>query len=552
MNIRKRCDSLSLILVFFIVWGVACCGGRCGADDSKKLTAEQQTAPSEVAPQEIEKVEGLIRAATELREKLQRDPQRPAYHFLPPWGWMNDPNGTIFWKGKYHLFYQYSRNEAFQKIMEWGHASSIDLIHWTHHAIALTPTPGAADRSHCFSGVAVNNHGVPTLIYHGVPDGTCIATSQDDDLIRWTKSPQNPVIAVPEQGRKVEYRVYDPCAWKLGDMWYALCGGGRNFAHPDAPPGDTAFLFKSPDLTRWEYMHPFYQSDRRWTDADEDCAVPDFFPLGKKYVLFFASHKRGAQYYIGRYENDHFYPERHARMNWSGGQLIAPITMLDGRGRRILFAWLNEARSEPRHRVAGWAGVMTLPRIVTLTSDNTLRIEPTTEIEMLRFNHRKRGAFVIAADSELNIDEMRGDCLEIQLEIAPNDAKQVGLIVRCSPDGAEQTSIIYDAVAKTLAIDGSQSSRIIEQAPFVPILPPAERLIRTQTAPFEVPAGEPLKLRVFLDRSVVEVFVNDGRQTLSQRIYPSRTDSLGVRVFSRGGQAKVNKIEAWDMAAAGG
>ena len=94
-------------------------------------------------------------------------------------------------------------------------------------------------------------------------------------------------------------------------------------------------------------MHPFYQSDRRWTDADEDCAVPNFFPLGKKWVLLFASHKRGAQYYIGRYENDHFYPEQHGRgLNWSGGQVIAPITMLDDKGRRIFFAWLNEARVE--------------------------------------------------------------------------------------------------------------------------------------------------------------------------------------------------------------
>jgi sucrose-6-phosphate hydrolase SacC (GH32 family) len=505
---------------------------------------------SQPTPSEIEKVEQLVRTANELREKLQKDPQRPTYHFMPSWGWMGDPNGAIFWKGKYHIFYQHYRN-AVQPVdwhTEWGHASSTDLIHWVHHPVALMPTPGGPDGNGCYSGMAVNNNGVPTFIYHGVPEGTCIATSQDDDLIRWTKYPKNPVIAAPKPGQEVEYGVYDPCAWKHGDTWYALTGWGRNFARPNVPEGDTAFLFKSPDLIHWSYMHPFYQSDRRWTDAGEDCAVPDFFPLGKKWMLFFASHKRGCQYYIGCYEKDHFHPEQHARLNWSGGQSIAPITMQDDHGRRILFTWINEARSEPRYRVSGWSGMIALPRVLTLPDDNILRIEPVPEVESLRFNHRQRGEFTLEANSEVKINEIRGDCLEIQLEINPIDAQQTGLLVRCSSDDAEQTGIFYDAVTKKFKIDGSKASLIAEEPPFVPILPPDERRIRTQAAPFALAGGESIKLRVFLDRSIVEVFVN-GRQALTQRIYPSRSDSLGIRVFSRGGRAKVKTIEAWDMAA---
>jgi beta-fructofuranosidase len=546
MKMRKRLCNALCVLAVLTSFGLPFQGSRCiGQDNNTPATARHP------APGEIEKVEQLVRAATELREKLQTDPQRPTYHFMPPWGWMNDPNGPIFWKGKYHLFYQYSRNAAVAQFMEWGHASSKDLIHWTHHAIALTPTPDGPDRSSMFSGGAVINNGVPTLIYHGVPDGTCIATSEDDDLNHWTKCPQNPVISA-NAGPSVEYRVYDPCAWKHGDTWYALTGWGRNFCRPDAAEGDTAYLFKSPDLVHWQYLHPFYQSDRRWTDADEDCAVPDFFPLGKKWALFFASHKRGCQYYIGRYENDHFYPEQHARLNWTGGQVIAPITVRDDRERRILFTWLNEARSEARHRAAGWAGVMALPRVLTLPDDNILRVVPAPEVDLLRLNHHQRGEFALAADAETTIDEIHGDCLELQAEIAPGDARQIGLLVRCSPDGAEQTNLVYDKVAKTFTIDGSRSSLVLEEAPYVPILPAEERPIRTQVAPFELAAGEPLKLRVYLDRSVIEVFLNDGRQAMSQRIYPSRSDSLGVRVLGRGGQAKVHSIQAWGMAAAGG
>jgi len=83
-----------------------------------------------------------------------------------------------------------------------------------------------------------------------------------------------------------DFAVYDPCAWRRGDAWYALCG------RVDPAGGDTAFLFRSKDMVHWEYLHPFYKSDRRWTDADEDCAVPDFFPLADKHLLLFASHKR--------------------------------------------------------------------------------------------------------------------------------------------------------------------------------------------------------------------------------------------------------------------
>jgi beta-fructofuranosidase len=193
---------------------------------------------------------------------------------------------------------------------------------------------------------------------------------------------------------------------------------------------------------------------------------------------------------------------------------------------------------------------MGLPRVLTLPNDNLLRIEPAPEIESLRFNGRQRGEFMLEGNAEVDVGEMRGDCMEIQLEMSPLNAQQMGLLVRCSPDGTEQTGVFFDAATKTLRVDGSKASLIAEEPPLVPILPPDERKIRTQVAPLTLADGEPLKLRVFLDRSVVEVFVN-GRQALAQRIYPSRPDSLGTRVFSRGGRARVTKLQAWDMAPTG-
>ena len=142
---------------------------------------------------------------------------------------MNDPNGPIYWKGKYHMFFQYNPNAAVWGDMHWAHAVSPDMIHWRHLPVALAPTPGGPDADGCFSGTAVVNNGTPTFIYTGVAkapeaeatirDGHNVlretqlyATSADPDLRTWTKRAA-PVIAAPPPGMKVTgFR--DPAPWK--------------------------------------------------------------------------------------------------------------------------------------------------------------------------------------------------------------------------------------------------------------------------------------------------------------------------------------------------
>lgn len=329
------------------------------------------------------------------RKPLAADPHRPLYHYLPPANWMNDPNGAIFWKGQYHLFYQYNPNGPFHGTIHWGHAVSDDLVHWTDLPVALAPTPGGPDRDGCWSGGAVDNNGVPIFIYYGKPDGNCIAMSHDD-LLTWEKYPGNPVIPHPQKGQ-AEWRPYDPCAWKEGDTWYSLSGGRLEGI------GDTAFLFQSPDLIHWQYLHPFYIGDQR-VPRESDCAVPDFFPLGNKHMLLFASHQRGVQYYIGTYANQRFYPEHHGRMNFgefgiASGHLSAGITLLDDRGRRMFFGWVAEGRTEEAQRASGWAGILCLPRVLFLGEDGTLRIEPVPELQALRSNPRRLADLPLTPDT---------------------------------------------------------------------------------------------------------------------------------------------------------
>ena len=157
--------------------------------------------------------------ARELREYLSADPHRPRYHLLPPDGFFNDANCTIFWNGRYHVFYlgRMPNPNADEWLPVLDHSSSCDLVHWIHHPPAIKPaTDGSMPRG-IYSGDAIENAPLPTFIYHVPNQGTCIATSEDDDLIHWTPSPANPVIPIPDEPQ--EYHVFDPCAWSVLEVF---------------------------------------------------------------------------------------------------------------------------------------------------------------------------------------------------------------------------------------------------------------------------------------------------------------------------------------------
>jgi beta-fructofuranosidase len=505
-------------------------------------------APTKAAREETA-VKEILKNTRALREKLLRDPYRPGYHFVALEGICApfDVNAAIFWKGRYHIFYIFQNEKGHC----WGHASSIDLVHWRHHPTAFEP--GEGDGGIFSGGAFIDKNGVPTITYWGLGQGICIATSTDDELNEWTKSPHNPVIrethfgyAVVEggDGDKLVYGVADPTAiWIHQGRYYMLTGNllilqkiGRKQDRPEHM-GDTAYLFVSDDLINWKYLHKFYESDRKWTGLDEDNMCPDFFalppaadggPASDRHMLLFISHNHGCQYYLGRYADDRFHPETHGRMSWVDNAFFAPESILDGQGRRIMWAWIREMR-----KTTGWSGTLSLPRVLYLGEDKTLRISPPKELEIMRYNPKTLENLTVTADAELPLTDIRGNSIELSIEMAPDGAGQCGVKVCTSPDGHEQTLVFYDATEKMLKIDPSKSSL-------------GEGPKSVEAGPLELKPGEPLKLRVFVDKSVVEVFAND-RQAVMRRIYPTRTDSVGVVLFSEGGSSRLTKLKAWDM-----
>ena len=488
-----------------------------------------------------ENLKQMIKQTRALREKFLKDPHRPLYHFVSPEGVCHpfDPNGSLFWKGQYHLMYifQQGRNNHY-----WGHAVSKDMLHWRILPPALAP--GDGDEG-IFSGNAfVNKEGVPTILYFGIDAGGCIAVAQDDDLIKWKKLSNNPVVPMlkknhPDYGK---YRAGDPHGWLEGDTYYAIFGGN--------PTGMRATVFKGKELDQLKYQGDLLAHSVPGVDINEDISCPDMFRLDGKDVLMCISHPLGCRYYIGEWKNDQFYLESHALMNWPGGRFFANDSFLDDRGRRILIAWVGEALLKKRKKELGWAGVMSMPRVLSLADDGTMRIKPIKEIEQLRINPRAHKDIDLADGAELVLEDISGDCLEIDLEIDPGSALQVGLKVRRCPQGEEETLVIFKPDSGKLILDVEKSSldRSVRYGTHRPHTAEGGKDIRVQKAPFKLLKGETLKLRVFLDKSIIEVFAND-RQCVTQRIYPSRKDALGVSLFCKGGSAKVLSLKAWDMAA---
>jgi len=219
-----------------------------------------------------------------------------------------------------------------------------------------------------------------------------------------------------------------------------------------------------------------------------------------------------------------------------------------------MWAWVLDRRSEPFSKSSpyGWSGTMTLPRELSLTKDGTLLINPVDELKQLRTNGRKHTNIKVTDGLSVRLDDVAGDCLELDMIIDPGEAKRFGLKVRCSPDEQEETVICYESGKKQLLIDMAKSSlddiKYYTLSMNLPNHTPdmLDQLVTQQAAPFELNESEKLRLRIFLDRSILEVFAN-GRQCITQRIYPKREDSLGIVLFSEGGSMIVEALEAWDI-----
>ena len=448
---------------------------------------------------------------------------RPTYHFLPAANWMNDPNGVIQWRGRYHLFFQYNPDGPYHANMHWGHAVSDDLLHWEELPIAIAPTPDSPDQGGIFSGCIVDHSGTPVAFYTGVNDDysiqvQCMATG-NADLMRWRKYAGNPVVgeAPAHLGQTRDFR--DPFVFEREGSWYMTVS-----AHI-VGVGGAVLLYRSDNLTDWEYLHPLFVGDRARNGRNFECA--NVFPLGDKWVMIISVMLVDAPaytlYFIGRWESDRFIVETEGV--YDAGVSYASLMHVDEGGRPLIYSWLRESRSVDLQKKAGWTGVQAIPRVLSLDSRNRLISDPVPEVERLRGGRQN---FAAGELGEAAVP-VGGLALDIEAEFDAQAAAACGLELAA---GDDRLAIIYERGAQTLQVRRlyREVNADIESGP--------EGIVHA------LDAGETLQLRILVDGSVIEVIAN-GRTRITSRFYPASADAPSLRAVA---PAALVSLDLWEMA----
>lgn len=432
----------------------------------------------------------ILQAVMTGQPRALADSHYPQWHAAPVTGLMNDPNGFIWFAGRYHLFYQWNPLDCEHRFKCWGHWSSPDLVHWRHEPLALMPDE-AYDRNGCYSGSAVDNEGVLTLCYTGnvkFDDGSrtawqCLAVEQPNGTFRKL----GPVLALPEG---YTGHVRDPKVWQHEGMWYMVLGA------QDVHKRGKVLLFKSADLHAWTSCGEIAgHGVNGLTDAGYMWECPDLFALDGTHVLICCP--QGLAREPHRYLNT--YPATwmsgafdyasaafdHGELHEldAGFEFYAPQTTLAEDGRRILIGWMGvpdgEEMLQPT-RAHGWMHQMTCPRELRYR-DGRLWQTPARELAALREDEQHWQG---RASDAPELDATR---LEFELDAAQVNVDFAGAL-RLTLD--EQGIRLERASLKT-----------------------GETLTRYWQ-------GDVRHLRVLCDRSSVEIFINQGEGVMSSRYFP--------------------------------
>lgn len=420
-------------------------------------------------------------------------------HLKSPGNWMNDPNGFIYYHGKYHLFYQHFPYTAAWGTMHWGHAVSEDLIHWEHQKIALFPSKNF-DRNGVFSGSAVEQDGSLLLYYTGVryieeneenihhslneKYESCqvmIRSKDGYEFDNWEGKKQIiPVIRDKKIADATHTR--DPKVWKSGNNYYMILGSTLN-----EEVGRVLF-YKSEDAENWTYVSQY--QDENYGKILE---CPDLFPIGEDYVfigspmyimedgLEYANH---AVCTFAKFTQEDCMLQlpREYRFVDYGLDLYAPQTNLDKEGRRVLIAWMRMPCGVCGKDREEWNGMMCLPRVVECR-DGQIRfpvhpaVEDYFDKQLESVNH-----IDFTKPFRLKATMKEGETLDIggyRIWVEENCVKAD----RSRVFASEESTVKY---------------RMISSTPTV---------------------KEEIKLDLFVEPNLIEIFVNDGQYVLSNVVY---------------------------------
>jgi len=486
---------------------------------------------------EKQRINEAEKAVKVLQEEVYQHEWRLHYHVAPVANWMNDPNGFCYFKGEYHLFYQHHPFAPKWDSMYWGHVKSKDLVNWEHLPPALAPGE-AYDKDGCFSGSAIEKDDKLYLMYTGnvwtgenydeeLKQVQALAVSEDG--ISFEKLPENPVITEAPKGDIHPFHFRDPKVWKHDDLYYVVLGSKT------LQNTGQVLMYRSKDLIHWEFVNILAKGEGNFGYMWE---CPDLFTLSNKEVLVMSP--QGVKPEGNLYHNLHQAGYVIGEVDYEKGilshgdfQLLdygfdyyAPQTMVDPVGRRIAIAWMDMWESEMPTQAHGYTGAMTLPRELELRGDK-IYCHPVKEIEKLRqaeVVHEQ-----ITFSGETSLEGIAGDCIELDLSLRVHHSSACGIRLRVDEDAGEETVITYYGDKGILEFDRNESGKG----------PGGVRKTHLQLQ------DHMLHLRIFIDKSSVEVFVNHGEQVLTARIYPGK-NSTNIRLFSDE-EIEIVQLKKWDL-----
>lgn len=461
------------------------------------------------------KIQKAARTLQKSIQKAQSDPWRPRYHFAPPANWMNDPNGTIYHNGEYHLFYQFNPAKPKWGNLHWGHAKSKDLVHWEHLPIALAPE-GFPKEMHCYSGCCViADDGTPTIFYTSMNAKSRIRgitrfseqwmATGSPDLVTWEKHTANPFLSEAIHGEQIPQHWRDPYVWQENDRWLmVLCGqyAGEKFG--------SVFLYQSENLLDWEFVNRLYQ-DTKAQGKGWECA--NYFRSGEQYVLVISPYGP-VIYSIGDFDG----VQHHAGCWFTldhGKNFYATNTYMDDQGRTILVGWVK-AKGE------GWAGCLSLPREIDLVEGDLL-VKPFAALAMLRQSHQNFERNLETKTEIAGTAPIYGERIEIKAKYKFDEVESFGFKLI---DDEDEHELVFDFLAHRLQLGDDfadlQFTRDSDQ----------------------------IELHIFVDYAVIEIFIND-REVFTTLFYPklAETHALKIAPFVKNAQGKFS-IEVWKLAEA--
>lgn len=409
----------------------------------------------------------------------------PQFHIRLPRGYLNDPNGPIELRGITHVYFQSRSLANLQVPVEWGHATSTDLVHWQLHRPAMSPIPGGLDSDGCWSGNTVLDGDRVRAYYSGnVCDSSyqsVLTALSDEDGENFGAPAQ--VVDDPEPGEGVTM-FRDPFVWHGADGWEMGVGA--------AGPDETASIrhYRSEDGITWQRVDDLASLKRtvyEGNDTGQGWECPQILHLDGCSIAIVSSWSHGdgpAHVLAFPLEN----PSKPRRVD-DGANFYAASVTRDGTHGPLLFGWIREGRTEEWWRAAGWAGAISLPRTVRLNDDGMLGSAPHPALTGLRAGEgRSASGTSLGAQAELFIPSVSG-------------------VTRIRFGEDEWCDVILDVDAGTVAVDRTHASR------------DGRADGGSWVAENAFGASSSSGVRVFLDGSVIEVFTPGGR-SLTLRVYP--------------------------------